>query len=225
MIGTSRPTIPTSGSPAGRPNSARNSPRRAIASEQRREIHPQRDDLDLVRIGDAHLRQIGFQRRAEGDDPVGDPGQGAFDPAEEALERPGKISAQDMAVEGVDDHRHSRAAGGGAPDGSGFGGMGVDHVRLPFAEDPQELEEGDQIRRPEVRRQGRHAFRPDSLFLRQIMHSGFAASLAAGDQPRREPVAGQPRRQFDDVRGRPADVQARDDDGNPQRSVGCHAHG
>ncbi len=122
----------------------------ALRCSERFEIHSQRDNIDLLRRGDMHSYQIGFQRRAEGHDPVSVPGQHFFDRAEEGLRRRGKISAQDMPVEGVDHHRHPAQKAAARPKAPALA-VWVCTIYGFHWRNIYEQKEGEEVRRSQVR--------------------------------------------------------------------------
>src|SRR5207244_11476437 len=101
------------------------------------QLDAQADDGEALARRDAERDEVVPHLWADGDEGGRRPGQQALEQAKPCGARGVEVAPEDMAVEGVDDDRGTRAAreeGGEATDGTGLRGMRVEDLR-PLAAD------------------------------------------------------------------------------------------
>ena len=213
LIGTSRPTMPTSGASSGTPASRRRAPRGSAPREAARARGPSGIDADLVRRGPrpAPTRSL-LHGLGDRDERVGQRAPAARSSAaeERGLQR-AEIAAQDVAVDRCGRRRARRARRAASrPSSARLGGVGVDD-RGPIARGSG----GRAPRAPAGRDSGRISRpRPASVLagdtlLRRESRAGCPRAAPPGRRRAASRSRGaESRRQEDHVDRRAADVEA-----------------
>jgi len=117
----------------------------------------------------------------------------------------------------------SRQVVGGCRDprkGARLGGVRVHDGGAGLVEQPAECQQRQHVVRRRDRPLQRRYVRSIDVLRNEVSHVTFAFSETAVDQPRPKPALGEPMRERNGLYRRPADVQARDDSKNADRSGG-----
>ena len=171
-------------------------------------VEADRDHLDLPRPRDLQVDQVGPDLVGNGDNAIAGMRERPLEDAEEVLLGTAEVTAQDVAVEGVDDSRRADEPGCRAPHGAGLRAVGVDDVGSQPAELAPALSQRLHVVRAELARHLLQHHALDAELVGDRLHRTLTGPRLAVQQDAVPAEPLQERRGVDGLQDGPADRQA-----------------